>query len=160
MPAGVQGPRNASPRTQRKRPGDLTGVRGQQLAAHAAAEKAEASAQVQESLEAQRIAKLDTEVDYSSEAREKAREAAGLGVVDEAEVEVRPKTRRIRVNYPIEDMTFGREVIRDAEYDEHGNMARGPVLGSLRTFTFEEGRWYTVDTDVADHLAFLGYIYE
>ena len=160
-PAGqLQGSRNASPRTQRKRPGDLTGVRGQQLATQAALEKAEATAQVRENLETQRQAKLVTEVDYSTEARENERKAAAAGVVAEAEIEVRPKTERIRVNFPIEDMTFGREILNEAEYDENSIMTKPPVIGGLRTYTFEEGRWYTVDADLADHLRFLGYAYE
>lgn len=160
MPAGqLQGGRNASPRTQRKRPGDMTGVRGQQLAAQAALEKAEQAAQTEAGLESQRVAKLATEVDYTSEGRTKARLAAASDV-EEVEVEVRELTRRIRVNYPIDEMTFGREVISQPEYDENGVMTQAPVLGGLRSYTFEEGRWYTVDSDLADHLAFLGYIYE
>jgi hypothetical protein len=150
----------ASPRTQRKRPGDLTGFRGQQLAAQAAREKTESARQVQENLEEQRLAKLETEVDYTTEARQKAREAADAGVVTEADFEVRAKTRRIRVLDAIDDMTFGREVIREAEFDEQGNVTRPAQLGSLRNFKFEEGRWYTVDAELADHLAFLGYVYE
>jgi hypothetical protein len=73
---------------------------------------------------------------------------------------VRPKTKRIRVLDKIDDMTFGRDVISEGEFDETGLMVKPPVLGGLRSFSFEEGRWYTVDTDVADHLAFLGYIYD
>jgi hypothetical protein len=157
MPASGQ---NAVRRTQSKRPGDLTGMRGQQLAAQARAEKAEGATQIAESLEAQRRAKLAEEVDYSSEARAKAREAAIAGVVEETEIEVRPKTKRIRVLDKIDDMTFGRDVISEGEFDETGLMVKPPVLGGLRSFSFEEGRWYTVDTDVADHLAFLGYIYD
>lgn len=150
----------ASPRTQRKRPGDLTGVQGQALAAEAARLKAETTTQARNSLEAQRVAKLTDEVDYTSEARQKEREAVEAGVALEGEVEVREKTRRIRVNYPVDDMTFGREVLGEAEFDERGNMTRMPVLGPLRSYTFEEGRWYTVDAELADHLAYLGYIYE
>lgn len=150
----------ATQRTQGKRPGDLTGVRGQQLAKARDREKVASKEQIEDDLAAERLAKLTTEVDYSSEAREAARAAALAGVVEEAEVEVRAKTRRIRVNYPIDDMTFGREVLAPAEYDEHGVQKREAVLGSLRSYSFEEGRWYTVDTDLADHLAYLGYIYE
>jgi hypothetical protein len=153
-------PATQTQRTQGKRPGDLTGVRGQQLAKSRDAVKAEAKVQIAESLEAERLAKAETEVDYSAEARKKAREAALAGIVDEGGFEPRPKTRRIRVNWPVEDMTFGREVIREAEYDEQGVMTVPPVLGGLRTMKFEPGRWYTVDIDVAEHLAFLGYVYE
>lgn len=145
-------------RTQAKRPGDLTGVRGQQLASARDAEQAEAKAQIKDALEAERLAKVTEEVDYTSEAREKARKAAESTVV-EGEVEVKPKTKRIRVNFPIEDMTFGREVISKGEFSETGEMIKPPVLGSLRTMSFEEGRWYTVDYDVYEHLLFLGYVY-
>ena len=151
---------NAVRQTRGKSPRDLTGIRGQQLAKDAAARKAEETAQVTESLEAQRVAKLTTEVDYSSEARARAREAATSGVVEETEVEVRPRTRRIRVLDEIRDMTFGREVLREAETDEHGNTTRQAELGPLRTFNFDPGRWYTVDADLADHLAYLGYVYD
>lgn len=150
----------ASPRTQGKRPGDLTGVRNQQLTAQAKREKVTSAAAIADELEAERIAKAAEEVDYTSEGRAKAREAAQAGVVEEADVEVRPKTKRIRVNWPVEQMTFGKEIITPAEYDENGVMTTAPVLGSLRTFDFEEGRWYTVDYDVYQHLAFLGYVYE
>jgi hypothetical protein len=79
-------------------------------------------------------------------------------VIEDVAVEVR--TRRIRVNFPIEDMTFGREVVDAGEINEYGAYVRPPILGGLRNFKFEEGRWYTVDADLADHLGFLGYIYE
>lgn len=156
----LQGSRNSSPRTQRKRPGDLTGVRGQQLAAQALVEKAEAASQIETALEAQRQAKLATEVDYTSEGSKKRRDTAVLSTADMVPVEVRPKTERIRVNYPIEEMTFGKEVITPAEYDDNGVMIRAAVVGGLRSYTFEEGRWYTVDAEMADHLRFLGYVYE
>lgn len=152
----------ASNRTQRKRPGDLTGVRGQQLAAEALANKAEATRQVQEAREIEREVKINTDVDYSTKARAVrktpvAQEDGGVVIED---IEVEHPTRRIRVNYPIEDQTFGREVIFAGEQDEYGAWVKPPVLGGLRNFTFEEGRWYIVDADHADHLAFLGYIYE
>lgn len=148
-------------RTQRKRPGDLTGVRGQQLAAEAARNKEEATRQVQAALEVEREVKLNTDVDYSTQrglVKKVPVEVDGEVTIEDIEVEI-PK-RRIRVNYPIDDMTFGREIVDPGEIDEKGFYTRSPVLGSLRQFTFEEGRWYVVDADLADHLAFLGYIYE
>lgn len=147
---------NAVRRTQGKRPGDLTGLRNQQLAKEAAATKAEKQAEVKEALEAQRIAKLTTEVDYTSDALAEA--AKGSDVV-EGEVEVKAKTRRIRVIDDIHDMTFGREVLQKPEYDEHGNVTKPARIGSLRHMSFETGPWYTVDADLADHLEYLGYVY-
>jgi hypothetical protein len=154
-------PATQSQRTQRKRPGDLTGVRGQTLAAEAAANKEEAARQVQSAQELQRQEKINTDVDYSTKVAPLMRrpvEHDGEMVVEDVAVEI--PTRRIRVNYPIEDMTFGREVIFPGELNEHGAYVRSPVLGGLRSYTFEEGRYYVVDADLADHLAFLGYIYE
>lgn len=151
---------NQSPRSQRKRPGDLTGVRTQQLAAQAEKEKAETRAQTAQALEDEKNARLVTEVDYTSQTREKDREDAQAIPSGPADVEVKPRTKRIRVNYPIQDMTFGREVITAPEYHDDGTLKKPPVLGSLRTFNFEEGRWYVVDHDVAEHLAYLGYVYD
>jgi len=152
----------ATARTQRKRPGDLTGVRGQTLAAEAAANKEEAARQVQTAQDLQRQEKINTDVDYSTKVaplmRRPVAQEDGEVVVEDVAVEI--PTRRIRVNYPIEDMTFGREVIHPGELNEHGAYVRSPVLGGLRSYTFEEGRYYVVDADLADHLAFLGYIYE
>jgi hypothetical protein len=166
----------ASNRTQRKRPGDLTGVRGQALAAAAELEKEETTRQVDEALHTERKRKASTEVDYSTKARtivhapkEVFVEVPGEAVDGEVQykaeiviedIEVEVPTRRIRVNYPIEDMTFGKEVVTPAEYDEHGGLVKPAIMGGLRSYEFEEGRWYTVDVELAEHLAHLGYIYE
>lgn len=151
----------ATNRTQRKRPGDLTGVRGQQLAAEAQATKEESNRQVQEARQIEREIKINTDVDYSTKVRptqKRSVEVEGEIVIEDIVVEI--PTRRIRVNFPIEDMTFGREVIDPGEMNEYGAYVRPPILGGLRNFSFEEGRWYIVDSDLADHLGFLGYIYE
>lgn len=152
----------ANNRTQRKRPGDLTGVRGQALAAEAAANKEEATRQVQEARAIEREVKLMTDVDYTTKVKpiQKVPVATDGDEVVIEEIEVEVPTRRIRVNYPIEDMTFGREVISAGEMDATGAYVKPPVLGGLRNYSFEEGRWYVVDQDLADRLAFLGYIYE
>jgi hypothetical protein len=76
------------------------------------------------------------------------------------EVEAKPKTERIRVNFEVQDMTFGREVLDPGEFDAHGVMLRAPRLGNLRTYNFEPGRWYIVPADVAAHLRYIGYIDE
>lgn len=152
----------ATNRTQRKRPGDLTGVRGQTLAEEAARNKAQAAQQVASALEAEHQVKINTDVDYTTKAKPVRRVPTttddGGVVIEDVEVEV--PTRRIRVNYPIEDMTYGREVVSPGEMNEAGAWVRPPVLGGLRNYTFEEGRWYVVDQDLADHLTFLGYVYE
>lgn len=151
----------ATNRTQRKRPGDLTGVRGQALSAAAAQQREEEGRQVQAALDIQREIKINTDVDYTSKVKrviQKPTEVNGDVVIEEIEVET--PTRRIRVNYPIDEMTFGREVLSPGEYDDRGNMVRAPILGNLKNYTFEEGRWYVVDVDLAEHLAFLGYLHD
>lgn len=154
-------PGNTSARgAARKSPRDLTGIRGQQLAAEAAADKAEAVKQVEEAREAERSAKLATVVDYTSAPETRGTQPNDVTEVEETVVEVAPKTKRIRILDDLPDMTYGREVISDAEYDERGNLTRYPVLGGLRTYNFEAGRTYDVPADIAGHLAALGYTYD
>jgi hypothetical protein len=153
--AANQGGRNASPRTQQKRPGDLTGLRGQQLTVEAEKNKAEAASQVERALEEEKQRKRSEVVDYTG-----SQTPAPAQVEETDEVEAKNPVRRIRVNYPVEQMTFGKEIITPGEFDERGNMVTPPVLGNLRQYTFEEGRWYDVPADVAEHLAFLGYVYD
>lgn len=155
MPTASPREVGTGPRNQRKRPGDLTGVNGQKLAAERderqAAEAAErAAAQVED-----RQVALNTVVDYTK------------GGVQQSQVEVvdvpdepQPTSVRIRVNYPIEDMTFGREVISPAEFDENGNVVKPAVLGGLNTYNFEEGVQYDVTPELAGHLKGLGYVYD
>lgn len=149
----------ASNRTQRKSPRDFTGIRGQQLAEEAAKSKAR-EAQVSEQLRAQEIEeKLSTEVDYASHTKVRQRqpvEVDGELTVEDIEVEV--PTRRIRVTDDIQDMTWGRDLLSPGVFDDKGVMISPPVLGSLRNFNFERGRWYTVDAELADHLEYLGYV--
>jgi hypothetical protein len=148
-----QSPRAATsgPRTQGKRPGDLTGVRGQTLVKERD-EAAEAAAQeAAEAKAGERVEKLNTVVDYTETSRP---------VVVEEEVRVNPKEMTIRVNYPIEDMTFGREVISNTEYDEDGRITKEAVLGGLKTYDFEEGVQYRVPFELGAHLKSLGYVYD
>jgi hypothetical protein len=133
------------------------------MAAEAAQNKAEEKRQITDALEAERQDKLTHDVVYAKPTRSVVHnEVAGDdGEVVIEEIVVESPTRRIRVNFPIQEMTFGREVHSPGEYDETtGLMTRSPVLGGLRSYSFEEGRYYVVDADVADHLASLGYIYE
>lgn len=148
----------ASNRTQRKSPRDFTGIRGQQLADEAAKNKAREAQAVREALQAEIEEKVNTEVDYSSRPsiRRTPVEVDGELTVEEVEVEV--PTRRIRVTDDIQDMTWGREILSPGVFDEKGMMVGAPILGSLRQFNFERGRWYTVDAELADHLEFLGYV--
>lgn len=151
-------PPAASRNGARKSPRDFTGIRGQQLAEEAQKTKAQETEQVRAALQAEAEVKASTEVDYSSRpvVQHVADDVDGEIVVSEVEVEV--PTERIKVIDDIQDMTWGRDVLSPGRYDDKGNMISGPVLGSLRNFSFERGRWYTVDKDLAEHLRFLGYV--
>lgn len=156
MPVTSTRAAGTGPRNQRKRPGDLTGVQGQRLAAERdeAAEE-ESQARLAEAQQ-DRVEKLTTVVDYSETPTGRREQAE----VVETPVEVHPTTMMIRVNYPIEQMTFGREVIVNAEYDDHGVCTRAAVLGGMLTYDFEEGQQYKVPWELGAHLKTLGYVYD
>lgn len=155
MPTASPREVGTGPRNQRKRPGDLTGVNGQKLAAERDEAQAEAAAAAAAAKVEDRTTALNTVVDYTQGGRPPAE-------VQEFDtpIEPLPSIVRIRVNYPIEDMTFGREVIQPAEYDEEGRLTKAPVLGGLNTFNFEEGVQYDVSPELAGHLRGLGYVYD
>jgi hypothetical protein len=144
----------SGPRTQRKRPGDLTGVNSQKLAEKREQDKADAAQAQAEAAAAERAELLSTVVDYTQGGITQDIE------VEETEPEVLPQFMTIRVNYPIEDMTFGREVVSPPEYDEHGNVVKAAVLGRLNTYNFVEGQQYKVPWDLGVHLKGLGYVYD
>ena len=141
----------SGPRTQAKRPGDLTGTRGQALAKERDDAQEAALAEAAAAKAGERVEKLSTVVDYTETTRPVAE------VVEP--VAVQPKEMTIRVNYPIEDMTFGREVISPTEYDDEGRLVREAVLGGLKTYNFEEGVQYKVPFELGAHLKSLGYVY-
>jgi hypothetical protein len=147
-------------RTQGKRPGDLTGVRGQALSAAAAQAKAAQGRETAAVLEAERQIRINTDIDYSTPRQIVPQVVQVDGEMAMEEIEIVPVTRRIRVNYPIDDMTFGREIIQHAKYAPDGKLLEAPIVGNLRTYKFELGVWYTVDDDLAEHLTNLGYIHE
>ena len=138
------------------------------MAAEAQAAQKDDTAAVTKAIEDEKESRRHTSVDYSTGgnsvpvvelANEVEVEDDGLEVSDEVEVEV--KKEWIRVNYPIEEMTYGREVLYPGDFDEdEGRWKKAPRLGNLRIFNFEEGVKYLVDKDVADHLRSLGYVYE
>ncbi len=141
----------SGPRTQAKRPGDLTGTRGQALAKERDEAQEAALAEAAAAKAGERVEKLSTVVDYTETSRPVAE------VVEP--VAVQPKEMTIRVNYPIEDMTFGKEVITPAEYNEHGEVIKPAVLGGLLNYNFEEGVQYKVPFELGAHLTALGYVY-
>lgn len=154
-----QSPRAATsgPRTQRKRPGDLTGVTGQGLAAERDARQADEEAAKLAAKSAERVEKIETVVDYTDPANTKHDH---LPEVHEVPEEVHPLEMTIRVNYPIEDMTFGKEVLDDAVFNDDGVCIKPAVLGNLLRYDFEEGVQYRVPWELGLHLKRLGYVYD
>lgn len=154
MPTASPREVGTGPRNQRKRPGDLTGVQGQKLAQERDERQAEELAAAQAAKVEDREVALNTVVDYTHG-----------GVVQEVQVveapeEAYPATMRVRVNYPIEDMTFGKEVISPPVFGEHGEVLQPAVLGRLQTYNFEEGVQYDVPRELGLHLKRLGYVYD
>ena len=153
MPSTSPRATTSGPRTQTKRPGDLTGTRGQALAKERDEAQEAALAEAAAAKAGERVEKLSTVVDYTETTRPVAE-------VVEGPVEVQEKFMTIRVNYPIEDMTFGKEVITPAEYNEHGEVTKPAVLGGLLTYNFEEGVQYRVPFELGAHLKEKGYVYD
>lgn len=143
----------SGPQNQRRRPGDLTGVRSQKLAEERDQDRADQLAAEQRVVESEREVLRHTVVDYTQH-----------GVVEELlpdePVEAHPEHMIIRVSYPIDEMTFGKEVISDAVFDEHGVMTQAPVLGRLQRYDFKEGVQYKVPWELGMHLRRLGYVYD
>ena len=130
-----------------KAPGDLTGRRGNQLAK----EQAEKREREEAELAAREPGRKDVALDDRGIHPETGRHGGG----DEPDA-----TERVRVSYPLEEMTFGREVVDPGEFDDTGLCTRLPVLGALRTYSFAEGREYRLRPDMAEHLRGLGYLFD
>jgi len=152
--------RNSSPRTQQKRPGDLTGVRKQQQEKEHSEELAAKQAEMALANAAQTARQLDVVIDYTDDEnttfnpQHEAYENADtpLAQAPSTAIDVTKLTTEIRVNSKIEDMTFGKQVLDPGDRDE----GRDPVLGNLRYYNFEEGPRYEVPTALALHLDELG----
>lgn len=136
----------ASPRTQRKRPADHTGVQMQRQAkenSESIKERAKELGMIQAQIDDERTNDV---VDLTA-----PQEPAPVAEVKPIEV-TRPD-RTIRVVADIEEMTFGRQVILGIPGETVDR------AGSLQTYSFEEGRQYKVPWDVAERLEQLGYLY-
>lgn len=149
MPENTE-PTISTPRTQRKRPADFTGIQTERLNAEQKAEREARSREValvnaESEIEDQKV------VDYTG-----ADEP--LPELDIKPVEINEPFRTIRVNTKIEQMTFGRQVM-DVGHGLPGDSDyRPPIMGSIPQFNFEEGRSYRVPREMAEHLQRLGYL--
>ena len=106
-----------------------------------------------------------------------AREQAELAAKDQrkevdADTGIHPETGRhggsddleatewVRVSYPIDQMTYGKEVVSPPVYNDEGYVSVPAVLGPLKMFTFAEGQRYRMTPDMAGHLRSQGYLYD
>jgi len=131
--------------TQRKRPADFTGIQTERLNAEKAESLKERANEIALSHETAAVEKTGI-IDYTG--------SDTPVVIETAPVEVNDPYVNIRVNSPIEQMTFGRQVL-DPGDPETG---RPPAMGDMNTFTFEEGQAYKVPRELADHLDSKGYL--
>lgn len=153
MPEVPQASNAPNQRKSRKSPRDFTGMTKERDEAQHEVEVDEASKQMALAT-AERAQEKNQVVDYSS---------LVTPVLDEVEsakeVEVADEICEIRVNSDIDQMTYGRQVIRQPFTDENG-VTHDAVLGSLNFLDFEAGVKYKVPRHLKDHLARLGYLYD
>ncbi len=127
-----------------KAPTDLTGRRGIQLAKQEEERKAREAAEKADREPVQKdTGQKNSMLDDQGVHIETGRHG---GADDPNAVE------RVRVSFPIEQMTWGKDVLDPGEQDETGAYTRLPVLGDLRTYSFEEGRSYLMNPEMAQHL--------
>ena len=141
-------------------PRDLTGKRKQQLEAQKAADQELAAQQMAMATAAVAVQHRDEVIDYS----QGGTSSPGILPGEEPEIvedviEVTPEFVEIRVNSPIEDMVFGRQVVTMDIPGENGEVHTVETGGTLQFYNFEEGRRYKVPWALAEHLDRLGYLW-
>jgi hypothetical protein len=137
-----------SPRSMTPRPGDQTAIQKQKLEREHAEELAERQRELAMVAQAEADQQRQAEtVDYFESASQP---------LDEPEIRADEDSEErmwvIRVLLPIEQMCFGRAIVKEPKYNEQGEMTDFPVLGSVRLYDFEEGRRYRVPREMALHL--------
>ncbi len=130
-----------------KAPTDLTGRRGIELQKEQQEKRDREAAE----LAAREPGRKETSLDDKGINPETGRHGGG----DDPDA-----TEKVRISFPIEEMTFGREVVDPGEFDESGLCTRPPVLGTLNTYSFREGKEYRLTPDHAEHLRGLGYLFD
>lgn len=182
---GRQGNPNTPQRTRRKAPTDLTGRRMQELQAQHAEELREREKEIGLAAERAQLERENTVVDFTGK--------PAASPIQDFELEAQPVVVeepdvKIRVNYPLSEMTYGRWVYaagdpmhplaaeREAcefrQLQEHkGEEGFRPAhtadcgphneafVGDLRTYSFEEGVEYRVPRDMAKYLDSKGYVW-
>lgn len=145
----------ASASKTRANPRDLTGKRKQELEAQAAEELAQREAEMALATQTAQLRRENEVVDYSQGGFSSPGGVSAEVEEIPEEIEVQDPVVTIRVNAPIEDMTFGRTI-------EHpGDPEKGipAITGPLQFYNFEEGVTYRVPRPLAEHLDRLGYLW-
>ena len=139
--------------------GDQTAIQQQALEAKKLEEAATASAKAEELADVEEYEKKNVIIDYYADADTPLEEVA------EDEVTSTQPFREVVMKYEIENMVFGRKLVREPEYilDDHGKptweVKRPAELGGLRFYSFKEGRKYRLPRPLADHLDEHGYVF-
>lgn len=145
---------NTPQRTSRKRPADFTGMQKQKLEAAHAEELKIRQQELGLAMAEKSVADANRVVDYTGHVDPAVED------IDMNPVEVLSPEVYIRVNYPIEDMTFGRDVFLPGDKDHPlGLDATEPYIGSLKFYSFEEGVQYKVRRELAEHLDAKNYLW-
>ena len=134
------------------RPGDATALKKEQLEAERDARLAEEALANQTEAERAAFEAANNVIDYSGS-------DTPLPEIVESEVERNEPYRTILIKHPIDQMTFGREIIKRTARDEKGNEFEIEEPGNIRYFSFTEGRRYRVPRALADHLDERGFVY-
>lgn len=139
--------------------GDKTAVEAQALEQKKLEDEKQAKAEAAELADVEAYEKKNIVTDYYTNCD------VPLAEIKEDEVTSTLPYREVTIKYGIENMVFGRKVIREPEYakDDKGNdtweIIRPAELGGLKFFSFEEGRRYKLPRELADHLDEHGYIF-
>lgn len=123
--------------------GDVTALQVQALEEQRDANLAKEAAEKAHRREVEELAKKNEVIDYSG---------ADVPLPEPEKHEDHSPFREIIAKYDVDQMAFGREIVRDAEYNEDGECTRPAELGGIRFLSFQEGRRYRVPRALADHL--------
>jgi hypothetical protein len=134
------------PRAMTPRPGDQTAVQKQVLQKEHEQELAERARELSMASAAEQEQQRRDEVEDAF-----AVAASALPEIPAAE-DAEERRWVVRILHEIEDMAYGREIVKEPKFNDLGEMTDFPVLGNVRLFSFSEGRRYRVPREMALHL--------
>lgn len=132
--------------TGRKAParGDVTALQMQALEEERDAKAAEELREKKRVKEVEDLAKKHKVIDYSG---------ADTPLPEHEEDEDNDDPyREIIARFDVEDMAYGREIIKDPVLNDDGEQIAPAELGGIRFLNFKEGRRYRVPRELAEHM--------